>query len=48
MTALHQNKSTGKWTPATPEPYAFGLISWAWKRLTGWRDAYGRKAKLFI
>jgi hypothetical protein len=29
-----------------PEPFYFGLIPWAWKRLTRWRDPYGRKAQL--
>ena len=48
MTALQQNPTTKKWEPATPEPYAYGLFSWTWKRPIGWRDAYGRKAKLFI
>ena len=37
----------GEWYPAIPEPYPHGLFSFLWKRLTGWRDAYGRKAALF-
>lgn len=35
------------YVPAVPEPYYWGLFSWMWKRLTGWRDQYGRKAQLF-
>lgn len=30
----------------TPEPFYYGLVPWLWKRLTGWRDPYGRKAQL--
>lgn len=32
---------------AIPEPYYYSLPVWIWKRLTRWRDAYGRKAQLF-
>ena len=35
------------WVMAEPEPYYWNLPTWAWKRLTGWRDEYGRKAQLF-
>ena len=28
-----------------PLPFSYGLIPWLWKRLTGWRDEYGRKAQ---
>ena len=42
-----QQNADGTWSPAIPEPYYYGLIPWLWKRLTGWRDEYGRKAQLF-
>jgi hypothetical protein len=31
--------------PAIPEPFYYGFLPWLWKRLTGWRDAYGRPAQ---
>jgi hypothetical protein len=37
----------GYWEPAIPEPFSYGLFPWLWRRLTGWRDEYGRKADLF-
>ena len=39
------NPETGRWEPVIPLPYYYGLLPWAWKRLTGWRDEYGRKAE---
>jgi hypothetical protein len=41
------NPHTGQWEPAIPMPYSYRLLPWLWKRLTGWRDAYGRKADLW-
>lgn len=41
------NPETGLWEPAIPEPYYYAFFPWIWKRLTGWRDEYGRKAHLF-
>lgn len=41
------NTRTGLWEPAIPEPFYWGLFPWIWKRLTGWRDEYGRRAYLF-
>lgn len=41
------NPATGEWEPAIPAPMYWGLVPWLWKRLTGWRDQYGRKAQLF-
>jgi hypothetical protein len=40
------NTETGKWEEAIPLPFYWGLFPWIWKRLTGYRDAYGRKARL--
>ncbi len=37
----------GNWYPAIPEPYYWGLLPFLWKRLTGWRDPYGRKAAFY-
>ena len=42
------NPETGQWEEAIPEPYYWSLFPWLWKRLTGWRDAYGRKAQLLL
>lgn len=28
-----------------PEPFYWGLLPFLWKRLRGWRDQYGRKAR---
>ncbi len=36
----------GRIVPAVPLPFSYGLFPWLWKRLTGWRDQYGRKAHL--
>lgn len=44
---VHHQTETGEWVPAIPLPYPHGLIPWLWKRLTGWRDEYGRKAHLW-
>jgi len=41
------NQITGKWESAIPEQYPHGLFAWLWLRLTGYRDRYGRKAKLY-
>jgi len=40
------NPKTGQWEPAIPCPYYYSFFPWIWKRLTGYRDAYGRKAYL--
>jgi len=42
------NKKTGKWEPAIPLPFYYGLFPWLWLRITGWRDEYGRPAQLFL
>ncbi|NTG01868.1 hypothetical protein G6L30_17265 [Agrobacterium rhizogenes] len=42
------NKVTGRWEPAIPLPYYHGPLKWLWLRLTGYRDAYGRKAALML
>lgn len=34
----------GRLEPAIPEPFYWGLFPWIRRRLTGYRDAYGRKA----
>ena len=47
MSTQQYNEETGKWEEAIPLPYYYSLFPWMWKRLTGWRDAYGRKAQLF-
>ena len=44
--SVMQQNLDGSWSPAIPEPYYHRPLSWAWKRLTGWRDACGRKAHL--
>ena len=41
------NPDTGRYEPAIPVQYPHGLLPWLWLRLTGWRDAYGRKAALW-
>lgn len=41
------NPQTKRWEPAVPEPYYFGFFPWVWRRLTGWRDGYGRRAALW-
>lgn len=41
-----QDPVTGKWVPATPAPYYYRPLTWFWKRITGYRDAYGRKAQV--
>ena len=41
-----QNVSSSDGKPALPLPFYYGLIPWAWKRITRWRDSYGRKAHL--
>lgn len=38
---------TGKITSLVPEPFYWGFFPWVWKRITGYRDNYGRKAQLF-
>ena len=42
-----QKNADDTWSEAIPLPYYYGLFPWLWKRLTGWRDEYGRKAHLF-
>lgn len=46
MSIRQFNTETGKWEEAVPEPFYWSLFPWIWKRLTGYRDAYGRKAQL--
>lgn len=48
MTNERFNPETGMWEEAVPLPYYYGLLPWAWKRITRWRDPYGRKAQLFL
>lgn len=56
MTTVHlddhhvytQNRETGQWEKAIPSPYYHGIFRWLWLRLTGYRDAYGRKAQVFL
>lgn len=36
------DKDTQLWEQAVPEPFHYGLFPWLWRRLTGWRDEYGR------
>lgn len=38
------NELTGKWETAMPESYYYGLLPFLWRRLTGYKDKYGRKA----
>lgn len=45
-TATYTRLPDGRLIPAIPEPFSYGLLPWLWKRLTGWRDAYGRPAQL--
>lgn len=47
MPTYQFNQRTGKFEIAVPEPFYWGLLPWLWKRMTGWRDQYGRKAALF-
>lgn len=42
----HQQNADGTWFEAIPLPFYYGLFPWIWKRFTGWRDEYGRKAQL--
>jgi hypothetical protein len=44
--ALWRNPSTGVWETAVPLPYPHPPHIWLWKRLTGWRDEQGRKARM--
>jgi len=37
----------GKWVDVIPLPFYWGLFPFIYKRITGWRDEYGRKA-MFI
>ena len=37
---------TDEWKEVIPLPYYYGLFPWLYRRLTGWRDNYGRKAQL--
>lgn len=48
MADFAQKVASGEdyWPEAIPEPFYWGLIPWIYRRLTGWRDEYGRKAKL--
>ena len=41
-----QLNENGEWVDAIPSPYPYRLPMWIWLRVTGWRDAYGRKAVL--
>lgn len=46
LPSVSTQDASGRWVEAIPEPFYWGLIPWIWKRLTGYRDAYGRKAAL--
>lgn len=37
---------TGLWVEEIPLPYYHMLFPWAYRRMTGWRDSYGRKAQM--
>ena len=36
----------GIWVPSLPVPYPHKPIAGLWRRLTGWRDQYGRPATI--
>jgi len=40
------NTATEQWETVLPLPYYHSIIPGMWKRLTGWRDEYGRKAAI--
>ena len=39
------NLETGEWEDVIPLPYYYGLASFLYKRVMGWRDKYNRKAQ---
>lgn len=45
QTTAYIRLPNGQIASAIPEPFFWGLLPWLWKRLTGWRDAYGRPAQ---
>lgn len=45
MSGTFSRRPDGTWEPAIPMPFYWGLLPWLWRRLTGWRDAYGRSAQ---
>jgi len=46
MNTIKKNPETGAWEMVLPEPYYYTFFPWLWRRITGHRDAYGRKAQL--
>lgn len=42
---VSQMNEHGEYVPAIPEPFYYGLFPWIYRRLTGYRDEYGRKAQ---
>lgn len=43
-TKTEQKNTDGEWVEVLPEPYHYGLFVFIYKRMTGWRDQYNRKA----
>ena len=46
MSVTQFNEETKQWDEILPLPFYWGLLPFLWKRITGWKDQYGRKAYL--
>lgn len=48
MSTTQYDPETDMWVQAIPVPYYWSFFPWLKRRLTGWRDAHGRPAMLWL
>lgn len=48
MRTYGYDRCAGRYVQVLPLPYCHTPLRWLWLRMTGYRDEYGRKARLLL